>query len=250
MYTAKEVSKLSGVSVRTLHHNDAVGLLPPTQVSAAGYRLYDDAAMVRLQLILLFRELKFPLKDIRAILDSPNFDRMRALEQQLQMLLLQREHIDNLIDLIRVIKMIGVKPFMVDFGAFDTRKLDEYARNARKSWGDSAAWQEYEQKAAGRTKADERQLLGELMDIFREFGAIRNTDPAAPEAQSLSEKLRDFISANFYSCTPEILRGLSAMYAGGGEMTQNIDDTCGSGTAEFAARAIEHFCKAQAINPC
>ena len=139
---------------------------------------------------------------------------------------------------------------MVDFGAFDTRKIDEYARQARKSWRSSAAWQEYEQKAAGRTKADERQLLGELMDIFREFGAIRNTDPAAPEAQSLSEKLRDFISANFYSCTPEILRGLSAMYAGGGEMTQNIDDTCGSGTAEFAARAIEHFCKAQAINPC
>ncbi len=249
MFTVKEVSNLSGVSIRTLHYYDAVGLLPPTQISAAGYRLYDGAAMARLQLILLFRELKFPLKDIKAILDSPNFDRTRALEQQLQLLLLQREHIDNLIDLIRGIKMIGVKPFMVDFGAFDTRKIDEYARKARESWGNSAAWQEYEQKAAGRTKAAELQLMGELMDVFREFGAIRDADPAAASAQALAKKLRDFISTNFYNCTPEILRGLGAMYAGGGEMTQNIDDTCGAGTAEFAARAIEHFCKAQAINP-
>ena len=79
MRTVKEVSKLTGVSVRTLHHYDAIGLLKPTAVTQAGYRLYDDEALGRLQSILLFRELQFPLKEIQAILDSPGFDRSQAL---------------------------------------------------------------------------------------------------------------------------------------------------------------------------
>ena len=74
MMTIHEVGKLAGVSVRTLHHYDAIGLLPPTALTEAGYRLYDDTALARLQSILLFRELEFPLKDIKRILDDPNFD--------------------------------------------------------------------------------------------------------------------------------------------------------------------------------
>ena len=90
MKTVNEVSKLTGVSVRTLHHYDAIGLLKPTQVTAAGYRLYDDTALARLQTILLFRELQFPLKEIKSILDSPDFDREQALQQQIG--LLERRH--------------------------------------------------------------------------------------------------------------------------------------------------------------
>ena len=86
MKTVKEVSRLSGVSVRTLHHYDAIGLLKPTRVTEAGYRLYDDTALARLQAILLFRELQFPLKEIKAILDSPNFDQQEALAQQIRIL--------------------------------------------------------------------------------------------------------------------------------------------------------------------
>ena len=86
MRTVHEVSRLTGVSVRTLHHYDAIGLLKPAHVTQAGYRLYDDAALRRLQSILLFRELQFPLKQIKAILDSPGFDRKEALRQQLEML--------------------------------------------------------------------------------------------------------------------------------------------------------------------
>ena len=74
MKTVHEVSRISGVSVRTLHHYDAIGLLKPTAVTEAGYRLYDDAALARLQNILLYRELEFPLKEIKAILDQPEFD--------------------------------------------------------------------------------------------------------------------------------------------------------------------------------
>ena len=91
MWTVKQVSRITGVSVRTLHHYDAIGLLRPAKVTDAGYRLYDDAALRRLQNILLFRELQFPLREIKAILDSPNFDPAAALEQQIQLLEMQRQ---------------------------------------------------------------------------------------------------------------------------------------------------------------
>ena len=95
MKTVTEVSKLSGVSVRTLHHYDAIGLLKPTRVTEAGYRLYDDAKLQRLQSILLFRTLRFSLKEIQRILDSPEFDPQEALEQQLAMLELQKQQLEE-----------------------------------------------------------------------------------------------------------------------------------------------------------
>lgn len=91
MKTVKEISALTGVSVRTLHHYHAIGLLVPTQISPAGYRLYDDQALERLQLIFFFKALQFPLKKITVILDAPDFDRNRALEQQIELLKLQRQ---------------------------------------------------------------------------------------------------------------------------------------------------------------
>ena len=97
MKTVNEVSRLTGVSVRTLHHYDEIGLLKPSSITEAGYRLYDDTALERLQHILLFRELQFPLKDIKKILDSPDFDRNKALEQQIQLLTMKKEHLENLI---------------------------------------------------------------------------------------------------------------------------------------------------------
>ena len=90
MMTVHEVSKITGVSIRALHHYDNIGLLPATDLTEAGYRLYDDAALERLQIILLFKELEFPLKDIKKIIGSPDFDREKALEQQIQMLELRR----------------------------------------------------------------------------------------------------------------------------------------------------------------
>ena len=98
MKTVREVSRITGVSVRTLHHYDAIGLLKPAQVTEAGYRLYDDAALGRLQTILLFRELQFPLKEIRDLLDTPDVDPMAALDDQIRLLQLRREHLDRLID--------------------------------------------------------------------------------------------------------------------------------------------------------
>ena len=240
MLTVQKVSRLTGVSIRTLQYYDRIGLLRPTEYSDAGYRLYDDAALETLQQILLFRELQFPLKDIGKIIGSPDFDRNKALEQQIELLTLTKEHIENLIDLARGIKLMGVRH--LKFDAFDTKKIDEYAARAKASWGNTPAYKEFEEKSKGRTKEQDRDISLGLMEIFAEFGAIRATDPASEEAQALVKKLQDYITDNFYTCTNEILNGLGKMYSGGGEFTKNIDNYGGEGTAEFAHQAIDLYC--------
>ena len=241
MKTVKEVSLLTGVSVRTLHHYDAIGLLKPTRVTEAGYRLYDDTALGRLQTILLFRQLQFPLKEIRDILDSPGFDPMEALTQQIHLLELQRKHLDNLISHARKIQTTGV--FSMDFSTFDTTELDQYTAEAKARWGKTKAWQEYEQKAAGQT-AEQKQSTGDaLMDIFARFGKIRHLSPESQEAQELVASLQDFITRHYYTCTKPILQGLGQLYIAGDSMTENIDKAGGEGTARFAHDAIEIFCR-------
>lgn len=241
MKTVKQVSQVSGVSVRTLHHYDAIGLLKPTRVTEAGYRLYDDTALRRLQTILLFRQLQFPLKEIREILDSPGFDPMEALTQQIHLLELQRKHLDNLISHARKIQTTGV--FSMDFSTFDTTELDQYTAEAKARWGKTKAWQEYEQKAAGQT-AEQKQSTGDrLMDIFARFGKIRHLSPESQEAQELVASLQDFITRHYYTCTKPILQGLGQLYIAGDSMTENIDKAGGEGTARFAHDAIEIFCR-------
>lgn len=241
MRTVHEVSKLSGVSIRALHHYDKIGLLRPAQVTEAGYRLYDDTNLERLQLILLFRELKFSLKEIRVILDSSDHDRTKILEQQVELLKLQKEHLENLIDLACGIKMIGVRK--LDFSAFDTSKIDEYAAQVKETWGQTEAYKEYEKKSQNRTRVEE-QVLGErMMKLFEEFGQMKEEDPASEKVQAQVKKLQDYITDHYYTCTKEILQGLGQMYSGGGSMTENIDKAGGAGTAEFADRAIQIYCK-------
>lgn len=241
MMTVHEVSKISGVSIRALHHYDKIGLLPATEVTKAGYRLYDDKALERLQHILLFKELEFSLKEIKDILDSPGFDRSKALEQQIQLLELRKEHLQNLIDLAWGIKTIGVKN--MSFEAFDTKKIDEYAAKAKASWGQTDAYKEYEQKSEGRTKEVQQKLNIEIMDIFAQFGKIKDQKPDSEEAIGLAKKLQDHITENYYTCTNEILQSLGEMYAGGGDFTDNIDKVGGTGTAVFASEAIKALCK-------
>lgn len=238
MKTVKEVSRLTGVSVRTLHHYDAIGLLKPAKVTDAGYRLYDDAALGRLQTILLFRELQFPLKEIKEMLDAADFDPIAALDDQIRLLELQREHLDRLIVHARQIQKTGV--MTMDFNAYDKKKLDTYAKEAKKRWGHTDAWKE--SQARSKTDAQERSDADALMDIFRRLGAYRTGDPAAPEAQALIAELRQFICDHYYNCTTQILLGLGQMYAAGGEMTDNIDHAGGTGTGDFARRAIEVYC--------
>ena len=240
MKTVNEVSKLTGISVRTLHHYDEIGLLKPTEVTEAGYRLYDDIAMERLQHILLFKELQFPLKDIKEILDSPDFDRNKALEQQIELLTLKKEHLENLILYARGIKLMGVK--YMDFKAFDTKKMDEYAAKAKENWGKTEAYKEFEEKSKDWTEETTGNIAKDMMVLFVEFGEMKDLDPSDERVQAQVKKLQDYITKNFYNCTTQILSGLGQMYACGGEFTTNIDNTGGEGTAEFCNRAIQIYC--------
>ena len=238
--TVNEVSKLTGVSIRTLHYYDSIGLLHPTEVTESGYRLYDDTALERLQQILLFRELEFPLKEIKAILDAPNFDRSKVLEQQIELLTLRKEHLENLILFARGVKALGVKN--MDFSAFDTKKLDEYSKQAKEQWGKTDAYKEFEEKSKDWTEDTTKDIANDFMKMFVIFGEMKEKDPASEEVQKQVKKLQEYITEHFYKCTPEILSGLGRMYAGGGDFTTNINKAGGEGTAEFTAAAIEIFC--------
>ena len=240
MRTVNEVSKLTGISVRTLHHYDEIGLLKPTEVTEAGYRLYDDTALERLQHVLLFKELQFPLKDIKTILDSPDFDRNYALEQQIELLTMKKEHLENLILFARGIKTLGVRD--MDFSAFDTKKMDEYAAQAKENWGKTDAYKEFEEKSKDWTEETTGNIAKDMMRLFVEFGAMKDLDPDDEKAQVQVKKLQDYITKNFYNCTKQILSGLGRMYAAGGEFTENIDNAGGKGTAEFCHKAIEIYC--------
>lgn len=241
MMIVNEVSRLTGVSIRTLQYYDKIGLLPPADYTEVGYRLYDDETLQKLQIILLFRELEFPLKDIRRMIESPVFDREKALEQQIHILELKKEHIENLIDLARGVKKSGVKD-MTDFTAFDTAKIDDYIAKAREYWGDTAAFKEFEEKNADRTSEENAGINTELMKIFAQFGGMKDMDPASPKVQKQVKKLQDYITDKFYKCTNTILSSLGHAYSAEGEMNRNIDKAGGKGTGEFVDKAIQIYC--------
>lgn len=241
MKTIKEVSKIAGISVRTLQYYDKIGLLKPTAHSDAGYRLYSDSELITLQHILLFRELEFPLKEIKEILNSENFDKDIALEQQINLLTLKKERLENLILFAKGIELLGVD--YMNFTAFDTKKIDEYAKQAKESWGNTKEFKEFEKKQKNRSDEETKMVNQQLMMIFAEFGKIKLEKYESEEAQNLVKKLQNFITDNFYICSNEILSGLGKMYASGGDFTKNIDAFAGEGTAVFVDKAIEYYCK-------
>lgn len=233
MLTVKDVSKLTGVSVRTLHYYDAIGLLKPQKVTEAGYRLYDGASLSRLQNILLFRELQFPLKEIKAILDSPEFNSQEAIAQQIELLELQYKHIGELISFAREIQNKGVET--VNFDVFNKNEFEQYKEEVRERWGSTHAFKEYEKRDVSQT-----DFLKDFMSLFSEFGALQSKDPAEKCVQDKVRAFQSFITENFYTCTDEILMGLGEMYVSDERFKQNIDSAGGEGTAEFVKQAI--FC--------
>lgn len=238
MRTVNEVSKITGVSVRTLHHYDAIGLLKPTKVTNAGYRLYDDTALSRLQSILLFRELQFPLKEIRAILDSPDYDPSEALTHQIRLLELQYRHIGELIAFAREMQKKGVNN--MDFKPFNKSEIEAYKAEAKARWSSTKAWQEYEEKEkSGQSPAEAGP---QLLSLFAEIGMLRSLSPDDEAVQNRIRDLQSFISEHYYTCTNEILSSLGQMYVGDERMKYNIDQSGGIGTAEFVRQAILVYC--------
>ncbi len=240
MRTVKEVSKVTGVSVRTLHHYDAIGLLKPSKVTEAGYRMYDDTALSRLQNILLFRELQFPLKEIKAILDSPDFDPSEAIAQQIRLLELQYKHLGELLAFAREIQSKGVTN--MDFDVFDKNEIEKYKAEVIAKWGNTKAYQEYAQKDIAGEEVRYDKSANELMAIFSELGGLKHLTPDSHEVQKKISELQKFITDHYYVCTNEILKGLGQMYVDDERFRKNIDRAGGDGTAEFVSRAISAYC--------
>lgn len=228
----QEFAKFTGVSVRTLHYYDEIGLLKPACVDrSSGYRYYDEQSLLRMQEILFYRELDFSLKSIEEILSSPHYDKNKALQEQKQMLTLKKERLERLISAVDS-AMKGENVMC----AFDNSKLEAYKAEAKAKWGKTEAYKEYEQ----RGKHDQGDAM---MEIFAQLGECLHLDPAAAEVQAWVAKLQNFITTNYYTCTKQILAGLGQMYVADERFKANIDRAGGTGTAEFAAKAIEIYCK-------
>lgn len=240
MYTVKEVNRRTGVSVRALHHYDKTGLLKPSGLTSSGYRLYDDTALQRLHSILMFREVGFSLNEIKEFLDSPDFDSDEALGQQIKLLELQMDRIGKMISLAREMRKKGGN--FMDFDMFKSGGIDSFKEEVKAKWGGTAAYEEFQAKAAGRTPAESDEIAEKLMGIFADIGALKHTAPDSAEVREKIAELQKFITDNYYNCTDEILRGLGQMYAADERFKANIDSAGGEGTAEFAEKAIMAYC--------
>lgn len=243
MLTVKEVSEITGVSIRTLHYYDSIELLKPTKVTQTGYRLYDEVALNRLQTILMYRELKFPLKDIKKILDNPNFDSNTALVEQIKLLELQKRHIEEIISLAHKIQIEGGGN--MDLKVFHNEEFNQYSNEVKERWGNTNQCKEYEQKNKNRSKQEFKNIQDRFMSIFTELGALKYLLVEDKKVQEKIKALQKFITDNYYDCTNEILNGLGKMYVNDARFKKSIDKAGGDGTAEFVSQAISVYCSEQ-----
>ncbi len=247
-YTVKELARLAGVSARTLHHYDAIGLLRPESRTEAGYRLYGANELKRLQQILFFKELDFELPAIAAMLDSPGFDEKHALQRHRELLLMRRQRLDRLLDTVdSTLNALKGDQTMNDkeyFENFDMSAIDDakakYAKEVDEKypgWRERDKTKRYgKQEWAEVTRAGQRiqEELAALMDAGKE--------PCDAAVQAVINRHFHYIDSNFYDCSMEIYEGLSDLYVSDSRFTGNIDKTR-PGLAEFQSRAMKVYCK-------
>ena len=239
-----EFAKLTGVSVRTLHYYDEIGLLKPAFVDEQnGYRFYDENSLERMQEILFYRELDFELKSILEILSSPDYDKKKALAEQRKLLIYKKERLERIINALD-----GAEKGKITMAAFDNSDYEtarkQYETEAKHRWGETKAYKEHAEKTANYT-ADKWQEVNEgLMSVLAKFAECKQNGNTADskEAQELVKELKNYINDNYYTCTNEILAGLGQMYVADERFKTNIDKH-GDGTAEFVSKAIEEYIK-------
>ena len=235
-----EIAKLSGVSVRTLHYYDEIGLLKPSEViPETGYRYYDEESLERLQQILFYRELDFPLKEIAQIMNSSAYNKKEALQKQRELLKLKRKRLDKLISLLNA-NLKG--DTTMSFNEFDTTEIDDakarYAREVKERWGDTAAYAQSQRKTAGYTKADWKRIHGEGDVLLKQFSECVGEDPTCEKVQKLVKMWQKHITDYYYDCTEEILSGLGQMYVLDERFTKNMDKYR-EGTAKLMNEAFQ-----------
>ncbi len=235
----KEFADFTGVSVRTLHYYDEIGLLTPAFVDKiTGYRFYDEKSFLRMQEILFYRELDFSLKAIREILSSPNYDKNKALKEQKHLLMLKKERLERLISAIDgAVKGENVMK------AFDNSEFEKHKAEAKEKWGKTDAYKEHAERTKNYSKQKWNDLAAGMDNIMAEFSlCMKNGEtPASEQAQHLVKMLQEHISANYYHCTDQILAGLGQMYVADERFKRNIDKHA-DGTAAFICEAIASFC--------
>lgn len=230
----KEVADLVGISVRTLHHYDEIGLLTPDETTEAGYRVYSEENLETLQQILFFKELGFPLKKIREIIDSPSFDRKEALEMQHKMLLEKKSRLEKMIGTIeKTIQHLKGEIEMTNqekFEGFDFSQ-NPYEQEAREKWGDKAV-DEANEKAKNMTASHQEKFN----DIFRNLSSIRHLSPDSKEAQEVIDEWYQFLN-KMGNYSLDAFKGLGQMYVDDERFTKNIDQF-GEGLAKFMRDAM------------
>ncbi|WP_025028907.1 MerR family transcriptional regulator [Caldalkalibacillus mannanilyticus] len=244
-YKVKEVAELAGISVRTLHHYDRIGLLKPDTVNSSGYRLYSDQDLEKLQQILFFKELGFSLQETKKILENPHFDRKQAFQTHLELLKKKRNRLEEMIlSVTKTIQSIegGVHMDKKEmFRAFDMSEVEKYAEEISKRYGNSEAYRESQEKTATYTKEDWREKMSQADKIYQKFASLMDKGAHDPKVQEAVSEWRAYITDNFYNCTPEILRGLGDMYVLDERFTTNIDQYK-PGLALFLKDAITFYC--------
>ena len=236
----KEFAEFTGVSVRTLHYYDEIGLLTPAFVDkSTGYRFYDKNSLIRMQEILFYRELDFSLKSIGEILSSPNYDKNKALQEQKQLLILKKERLERLISAID-----GAVKGENIMKAFDNSEFEKHKAEAKEKWGSTDAYKEHAQRTKNYSNQKWNDLAAGMDNIMAEFALCMRKvkTPDSAEVQNLVKMLQDHISENYYLCTNQILAGLGQMYVADERFKSNINKHS-DGTAEFICEAIEIYCR-------
>ncbi|WP_416149843.1 MerR family transcriptional regulator [Salipaludibacillus sp. HK11] len=234
----KEVADLVGISVRTLHHYDEIGLLVPEETTLSGYRMYSKENLERLQQILFFRELGFPLKKIKKILESPTFDRLEALVLQREMLKNKREKLDQMMETIdQTIRYQKGEMTMTNeekFKGFDFSN-NPYEQEARERWGDETV-DKYNKKMNQMSSLKQEELQDQCNAIYRKLALIREYSPGSNEAQALIGEWFHLINT-FGNYSLDAFKGLGQMYVADQRFTDNIDQY-GEGLAVFMSEAM------------
>ena len=243
-WTVGELSRLSGVSVRTLHHYDEIGLVSPVTRSGGGYRLYDAEALARLRQVLFYRELGFALDDIASMLADPSLTTEAHLRKQHHLL---RDQIARKHELLGALeKEMGARNMGIaltpeeQFEVFGTDKVGgEWAAEAEERWGDTDAYRESRGRTAAYTKQDWVELKAEADAGLREFAeAMASGVPADSEAaMAMAEAHRAYLTRWFYDCSVEMHRGLAKMYIADPRFTETFD-VVAPGLAQYVHDAI------------
>lgn len=241
--TISQMAQLSGVSVRTLHYYHKIGLLSPCEVTQKGYRFYDEESMERLQQILFYRELEFPLKEILILMNAREYNQRETLMRQKELLLLKRKRLDGLIQLLES-SLKGERA--VSFEKFDNREMEEtkarYAKEARERWGETSAYLQYQNKTARYDTKDWEGTDIKRKELLKAFSQLIGSKPESPEVQDLIRQWQQYITESFYDCTDEILAGLGKMYLADQRFTEYMNQY-GEGTAQLISEGIAIYCE-------